>query len=126
MVKKKDNEKIYAMKVLKKEQVATKNLRVKTKGKFKRWLICDIAEREILEKIKNPYIVDLHYAFQTDDKLYFVMDFLNGGELFWHLRKDIKFSEKRAQFYAAEIAIALECLHSNGIIYRYHALLTHP
>ena len=77
-----------------------------------------IAEREILEKIKNPYIVDLHYAFQTEDKLYFVMDFLNGGELFWHLRKDVKFTEKRAQFYAAEIAIALECLHSSGIIYR--------
>jgi serine/threonine protein kinase len=77
-----------------------------------------IAEREILEKIKNPFIVDLHYAFQTDDKLYFIMDFLNGGELFWHLRKDMKFSEKRARFYAAEIICAIECLHKNGIIYR--------
>jgi serine/threonine protein kinase len=47
------------------------------------------------------------------------MDFMNGGELFWHLRKDVKFSEKRAYFYAAEIVIALECLHSHGIIYRY-------
>jgi serine/threonine protein kinase len=46
------------------------------------------------------------------------MDFLNGGELFWHLRKDLKFSEKRARFYAAEIIVALECLHKNGIIYR--------
>ena len=55
-----------------------------------------VAERDILEKIKNPFIVDLFFAFQTDDKLYFVMDFLNGGELFWHLRKDVKFSEKRA------------------------------
>jgi len=77
-----------------------------------------IAEREIMEKIKNPYIVDLHYAFQTEDKLYFIMDFLNGGELFWHLRKDMKFSEKRARIYAAEIICALECLHANGIVYR--------
>jgi serine/threonine protein kinase len=47
------------------------------------------------------------------------MDFLNGGELFYHLRRDLKFSEKRAKFYAAEIICALECLHSNDIIYRY-------
>lgn len=47
------------------------------------------------------------------------MDFLNGGELFWHLRKDIKFSEKRACFYASEIVCAIECLHASGIIYRY-------
>lgn len=46
------------------------------------------------------------------------MDFLNGGELFWHLRKDLKFSEKRARFYAAELILALECLHSNGVVYR--------
>lgn len=77
-----------------------------------------LAEREILEKIKNPFIVDLHYAFQTDEKLYFIMDFLNGGELFWHLRRDMKFSEKRARFYAAEIVCAIETLHANGIIYR--------
>ena len=46
------------------------------------------------------------------------MDFLNGGELFWHLRKDMKFSEKRARLYAAEIVCAIETLHANGIIYR--------
>lgn len=62
--------------------------------------------------------MDLHFAFQTEDKLYFIMDFCNGGELFYHLRRDVKFSEKRACFYAAEIAIALETLHANGIIYR--------
>jgi serine/threonine protein kinase len=67
--------------------------------------------------------VDLHYAFQTEDKLYFIMDFCNGGELFYHLRKDVKFSEKRACFYAAELLIAIECLHSNGIIYRYSYVL---
>lgn len=59
------------------------------------------AERDILEKINSPFIVKLYYAFQTDAKLYFVMDFLNGGELFFHLRKETKFSERRACFYAA-------------------------
>lgn len=53
----------------------------------------------------------LHYAFQTGEKLYFVIDFLNGGELFYHLRREQRFTEARAQFYAAEILLALECLH---------------
>lgn len=46
------------------------------------------------------------------------MDFLNGGELFYHLRKEGRFSEARTCFYAAEMVLALECLHKNGIIYR--------
>lgn len=98
---------LYAMKVLKKEEISEKQQEIHTK-----------AEREILEKISNPFIVKLHYAFQTPDKLYFVLDFVNGGELFTHLRKEKKFSEKRAKFYAAEIILALECLHENNIIYR--------
>ena len=72
----------------------------------------------ILERINHPFIVKLHYAFQTPERLYFVIDFLNGGELFFHLRKETKFNEDRARFYAAEIILALECLHGNGIIYR--------
>jgi len=108
MVRKRDNGKIYAMKVLKKDAIEARNQRMHTK-----------AEREILEKIKCPYIVDMHYAFQTPEKLYFVMDFLNGGELFYHLRKEVKFSEARAKLYAAEITLALGSLHENGIIYRY-------
>jgi len=79
-----------AMKVLNKDIVSKRNLLIKTQ-----------AERDILEKINSPFIVKLHYAFQTDAKLYFVMDFLNGGELFFHLRKDVKFTERRARFYAA-------------------------
>jgi serine/threonine protein kinase len=69
------------------------------------------AERDILEKITSPFIVKLHYAFQTEAKLYFVMDFLNGGELFFHLRKENKFSERRACFYAAQLVEAIRCLH---------------
>jgi serine/threonine protein kinase len=60
----------------------------------------------------------LHYAFQTDAKLYFCMDFCNGGELFTHLRKEYKFSEHRACFYAAQLASALSTLHARGVIYR--------
>jgi serine/threonine protein kinase len=77
-----------------------------------------LAERDILEKIRSPFIVQLQYAFQTPEKLYLVMEYLPGGELFHHLRKEKRFVEERAVFYAAEITLALECLHSNGIIYR--------
>jgi len=60
----------------------------------------------------------LHYSFQTPDKLYLVMDFINGGELFFHLQSERKFSNDRARFYTAEIVLGLEHLHANGIIYR--------
>ena len=76
------------------------------------------AERNILASVNSPFIVHLHYAFQTDEKLYFVVDFLNGGELFFHLRKDVRFPESRTRFYAAEITLAIEELHKNKIIYR--------
>ena len=68
--------------------------------------------------MSSPFIVRLCYAFQTSAKLYFVMEFLPGGELFFHLRKEKRFLEPRAVFYAAEIALAIECLHKNNIIYR--------
>ena len=68
--------------------------------------------------MNSPFIVNMYYAFQTPDKLYFVMDFLNGGELFYHLRKEKKFNEERIRFYAAQIILALESLHDQGIIYR--------
>ena len=68
--------------------------------------------------MSNPFIVKLHYAFQNPEKLYFVMDFLNGGELFYHLRKEGWFSEERTVFYSAEIVLALDCLHKNGVVYR--------
>lgn len=108
LVKKKDSPDVpYAMKVLNKDVVSKRNLMIKTQ-----------AERDILEKIGSPFIVKLHYAFQTEAKLYFVMDFLNGGELFFHLRKSKAFSEKRACFYTAQLVEAIRCLHQNGVIYR--------
>jgi len=75
-------------------------------------------EKSVLQKIKHPFIVNLHYAFQTKDKLYLILDYVNGGELFFHLKKAGKFSEERVKFYAAEIASALIHLHETGIIYR--------
>ena len=68
--------------------------------------------------MESPFIVSLHYAFQTEVKLYFIMDFMNGGELFTHIRKSRVFSESRSRFYAAEIVLALESLHKESIIYR--------
>ena len=95
--KSKDTEQFYAMKVLKKEAISSPSQRLHT-----------IAERRILQEIDSDFIVKLHYAFQNPDKLYFVMDFLNGGEMFTHLRKNVKFSEKRARFYCAELIMALK------------------
>ncbi|AAZ11787.1 rac serine-threonine kinase, putative [Trypanosoma equiperdum] len=76
------------------------------------------AERLILQKIDHPFIVSLHYAFQTKGSLYLVMDFLSGGELFFHLESVSVFDEWRAKFYCGEIALALGYLHAQDIIYR--------
>lgn len=75
-------------------------------------------EHRVLREIHHPFIVELHYAFQSEDRLYFVMDYLSGGELFQHICEHGPFSESRARFYAAEIFLAIQHLHQNGIIYR--------
>lgn len=76
------------------------------------------AERNILEDVKHPFIVDLKYAFQTGGKLYLILEYLSGGELFMHLEREGIFMEDMACFYLAEITMALGHLHSKGIIYR--------
>jgi serine/threonine protein kinase len=98
---------IYAMKVLKKSVVAAKGQIEHTKS-----------ERSILCEIRHPYIVRLRFAFQSDDKLYLVTDYYNGGSLFYHLRKSRSFTEVRAKFYGAQLLSALHHLHSQHIIYR--------
>lgn len=98
---------IYAMKVLKKASVFAKNQVEHTKS-----------ERRILRDIDHPFVVRLRYAFQNEDKLYLVMDYYNGGSLFFHLRKSRKFSEKRARFYAAQLLLAMAHLHDLNIAYR--------
>lgn len=69
-------------------------------------------------KIQHPFIVNLNYAFQTKDKLYMILDYINGGELFYHLKKEGRFAENRVKLYAAEIASALDHLHSLDILQR--------
>lgn len=70
-------------------------------------------ERRVLGTINHPFIVRLHYAFQTEEKLYFVLDYAAGGELFFHLSRMKKFPEPVARFYCAEIILALEALHKH-------------
>lgn len=60
----------------------------------------------------------MHYAFQSPDRFFFALDYVNGGDLHHHLRKRSRFSEKEARFYAAELIHALDYLHTRGYIYR--------
>ncbi|GAM22887.1 hypothetical protein SAMD00019534_060620, partial [Acytostelium subglobosum LB1] len=106
-VRKKDTNDIYAMKVLSKNQIVENDEVIHT-----------ISERVVLQKISHPFLVNLHYSFQTEDKLYLILDYINGGELFYHLRKEKRFGEERVRFYCAEILLALEHLHLSGVIYR--------
>eukprot|EP01103_Thecamoeba_quadrilineata_P008579 TRINITY_DN18314_c0_g1_i1.p1 TRINITY_DN18314_c0_g1~~TRINITY_DN18314_c0_g1_i1.p1 ORF type:complete len:442 (-),score=107.60 TRINITY_DN18314_c0_g1_i1:55-1380(-) len=106
-VLKKDTQKIYAMKVLNKKAIMDRHELEHTK-----------AEKNILQRLVHPFLVNLYYAFQTDDKVVFVMDYVNGGELFFHLQKDRKFPEERVRFYIAEIVLGLEYLHASGVLYR--------
>jgi len=69
-------------------------------------------------KLEHPFLTKLHFAFQDERNLYFVMDFINGGELFHHLRREKKFSEDRTRFYTCEIISAITYLHDRGIVYR--------
>jgi len=76
------------------------------------------AERNVLETVSHPFIVNLMYAFQTPTKLYFVLEYCPGGELFFHLSRAGRFSEGRCRFYASEILLAVGHLHGLDIIYR--------
>lgn len=75
-------------------------------------------ERKVLSLVNHPFIMKLHYAFQSDDKLYLVLDYCPGGELFFHLSRFRRFPERVARFYSAELLLAIGHLHKRGIIYR--------
>lgn len=78
-----------------------------------------IIERNILLKSEHPFVVKLRYAFQDDTRLYFCIDYVQGGELFTYLKKHKKFSLEAARFYAVEVLLALEYLHEElNVIYR--------
>lgn len=108
LAKHRTDDQFYAVKVLQKKAILKK--------KEEKHIM---SERNVLLKnVKHPFLVGLHYSFQTADKLYFVLDYINGGELFYHLQRERCFLEPRARFYAAEIASALGYLHSLNIVYR--------
>jgi serine/threonine protein kinase len=77
-------------------------------------------ERQILESVnRHPFVVKLFYAFQDHEKLYLILEYAQGGELFHHLKMERMFSETTAAFYMAEMILALEHLHRNlGVVYR--------
>ena len=103
----KKGEEEFALKVLNKSQVLTKNVLRYTQ-----------TEREVLSLIHHPFIVELKYAFQTTEKLILALEYCPGGDLGYHLSREKRFSEDRARIYLSEILLALEELHSHHIIYR--------
>ncbi|CAH9101201.1 unnamed protein product [Cuscuta epithymum] len=106
-VKKKGTSEIYAMKVMRKDKIMEKNHAEYMK-----------AERDILTKIDHPFVVQLRYSFQTKYRLYLVLDFINGGHLFFQLYRQGLFREDLARIYTAEIVSAVSHLHENGIMHR--------
>jgi len=107
-VRKKDTQRIYALKTIRKAHIAQRP------GEITHIL----AERTVLALVNNPFIVPLKFSFQNPDKLYLVMSFVNGGELFYHLQREGKFDQNRSRFYASELLLALEHLHGFNVVYR--------
>ncbi|KAL6503802.1 Serine/threonine-protein kinase AtPK2/AtPK19 [Orobanche gracilis] len=106
-VRKTGSSEIFAMKVMRKDKIMEKNHAEYMK-----------AERDILTKISHPYIVQLRYSFQTKYRLYLVLDFVNGGHLFFQLYHQGLFREDLARIYAAEMVSAVSHLHAHGIMHR--------
>jgi len=106
-VQKRDTHRVYALKTIRKAHIISRSEVAHT-----------LAERSVLSQINNPFIVPLKFSFQSPEKLYLVLAFVNGGELFHHLQREQRFDINRSRFYTAELLCALECLHGFNVIYR--------
>lgn len=107
LVRKLDTNQFYAMKTLRKADVLNRNQVAHVK-----------AERDILAEADNEWVVKLYYSFQDKDNLYFVMDYIPGGDLMSLLIKLGIFKEPLARFYIAELTCAVESVHKMGFIHR--------
>ncbi|XP_013200942.1 atypical protein kinase C isoform X3 [Amyelois transitella] len=108
MVELKRTKRVYAMKVIKKALV--------TDDEDIDWVQ---TEKHVFETASNhPFLVGLHSCFQTPSRLFFVIEFVRGGDLMFHMQRQRRLPEEHARFYAAEISLALHFLHDRGVIYR--------
>ncbi len=101
------NNNLYAMKVLSKSQLRQQNQEKNTKS-----------ERNLMVQINCPFIVNIKFAFQNESKLFLVQEFLQGGDLFFHIHINSRFTNERTKFYIIELVLALEFLHKNNMLYR--------
>ena len=107
LVQYKKTKELYAMKSLKKDVLLDQDQVEST-----------LVEKKILEKLDYPFLVGMVFCFQTEERIYFIMPFVRGGELFQHLRNCRFFPEEKVRFYSAIIGLSLEYLHTYGVIYR--------
>ena len=109
LVELKTNKKIFAMKILKKKALRKQKQIGHTK-----------TERDMLEKMNCPFIVKLYYAFHDKEQIYFITEFMQGGELFFQLHKNSQLmsQERTVVFYSSEILLAIEYIHKQNYIYR--------